>query len=61
MNLSKRERMVVELLCVGHKDKDIAKSLGIAPRTVQHHALMAQAKLGARTRFQAGFICGSKR
>jgi len=58
IELSEREIQVLERLAKGERDKKIADELGISPRSAQHHADSALAKLGAETRFQAGFLYG---
>jgi len=51
--LSPRERSILSLMCHGHSNKMIARSLGIAPETVKSHAKSIFIKLGARTRAQS--------
>ena len=43
--LSRREREVVELLVEGHSNKEIARILGISPRTVEIHRANMMKKL----------------
>lgn len=43
--LTAREREVMELLCDGHRNLDIADRLGISPRTVEVHKAHLMAKL----------------
>ena len=43
--LSLRERQVVDLLAAGKSNKEIAKSLGLSPRTVEVHRANAMEKL----------------
>lgn len=48
--LSTRERAVLELLLLGRSPDEIAKVLGIAPRTAKFHQKNLLAKLGAESR-----------
>lgn len=48
--LSARERSVLELLLLGRSPDEIAKVLGIAPRTAKFHQTNLLAKLGADSR-----------
>jgi PAS domain S-box-containing protein len=47
--LSPRELQVVSELAMGHRIREIAENLVLAPTTVQSHARHAMAKLGARS------------
>jgi len=47
INLTKRERETLELICNGFSTKEIAKKLAISPRTVEGHKLRVMEKLGA--------------
>lgn len=51
--LSAREREVLQLLAQGLATKQIARSLGIAERTVKYHVASIFSKLGATSRAQA--------
>lgn len=51
--LSPRERGVLELVAAGQSNKQIAKTLGIAPETVKTHLKKSFAKLGVGNRAQA--------
>ncbi len=48
--LTARELDVVELLVAGDSNKDIARHLGISPKTVMHHTSSIYRKLGVRGR-----------
>lgn len=48
-DLSPREREVVERVAAGLHNKDIARELGLSPRTVEAHRAQAMRKLGAGT------------
>ncbi|MEV4474499.1 helix-turn-helix domain-containing protein [Nonomuraea salmonea] len=47
---------VLALLAAGLKDDAIARQLGLSPRTVQRRVQMLAERLGARTRFHAGYL-----
>ena len=51
--VSPREADVLDLLCRGMTDRQIATRLGISPRTVDKHLEHAYVKLGVRCRVQA--------
>lgn len=53
-----RERQILLLLATGATDENIARQLGISPRTVQRHVRSLCDDLGAVTRFQAGLKVG---
>jgi DNA-binding CsgD family transcriptional regulator len=48
--LTRREREVLELICAGHSNAEIAAKLVLSTRTVDHHVSAVLAKLGAPTR-----------
>ncbi|MCU0648576.1 MAG: LuxR C-terminal-related transcriptional regulator [Gemmatimonadaceae bacterium] len=48
--LTEREVEVLRLLAVGRTNKEIARALGIATRTIGHHVAHIYAKLGVSTR-----------
>ncbi|MFC5825478.1 helix-turn-helix domain-containing protein [Nonomuraea insulae] len=47
---------VLALLAAGMKDDAIARQLGLSPRTVQRRVQVLCERLGARTRFHAGYL-----
>ena len=50
--LSARELEVLRLLTQGHSIKEIAKSMGLNPKTVANHQSLLKQKLGADTAIQ---------
>lgn len=50
--LTSRERDVVQLLALGHTNREIADRLVLSVRTVETHRARIQARLGLRTRAQ---------
>ncbi|MET7766693.1 LuxR C-terminal-related transcriptional regulator [Streptomyces sp. NPDC005336] len=52
------ERAIVQLLAAGEKDQVIARRLGIAVRTCRRYIAMLMQRLGAESRFQAGYLLG---
>ncbi|MFC4005639.1 winged helix-turn-helix transcriptional regulator [Nonomuraea purpurea] len=51
---------VLALLAAGMKDDAIARQLGLSPRTVQRRVQVLCERLGARTRFHAGFLAARR-
>ena len=51
--ISEREQQVLQLLCHGYTNKEIAKSLNISPNTVKTHLSKLFSKLGVSNRTQA--------
>ncbi|MFI7706968.1 helix-turn-helix domain-containing protein [Nonomuraea sp. NPDC049480] len=51
---------VLALLAAGMKDDAIARQLGLSPRTVQRRVQVLCERLGARTRFHAGFLAAGQ-
>lgn len=50
--LTRREREVVDAACSGATVREVAASLGIGVRTVEHHLTSAYRKLGVRSRVE---------
>jgi DNA-binding NarL/FixJ family response regulator len=50
LGLTRREREVLEQICAGHSNAEIAAKLVLSPRTVDHHVSAVLTKLGAPTR-----------
>jgi DNA-binding CsgD family transcriptional regulator len=48
VDLTRRERDVAMLLVEGRTSKEIARALGVSPRTAEAHRARLLAKLGAR-------------
>jgi len=55
--LSEREVQVLALLARGHSNKQIARSLGVSPKTIGNQVQSAYAKCGVRTRAGATLYC----
>ena len=53
LGLTQREREVLELICAGHTNAEIAARLYISAKTVDHHVSAVLTKLGAPTRSAA--------
>jgi hypothetical protein len=49
---------LVPLLLEGRSDREIALRLGVATRTLSRYIADAMARVGARTRFQWGYLVG---
>jgi DNA-binding CsgD family transcriptional regulator/tetratricopeptide (TPR) repeat protein len=53
LGLTRREREVLELICAGHSNAEIAAKLVLSTRTVDHHVSAVLAKLGTPSRSAA--------
>ncbi len=54
--LSTRQYQIMELMCLGATTKEIAKTLGGAPSTIETHVKIIFEKLSAKNRSNAVFI-----
>jgi len=54
LGLTRREHEVLDLICAGHSNAEIAQKLFISVKTAGHHVSAVLAKLGAPTRRAAG-------
>jgi two-component system nitrate/nitrite response regulator NarL len=54
--LTAREREVLQLISQGHRDREIARGLYIAERTVQKHVQSILSKLGVQNRTEAAYL-----
>ncbi len=52
-NLTKHEKRVLQLVCKGLTNKEIAQSLGVVPRTVEFHLSKIFKKLNVTCRAAA--------
>ena len=50
LGLTRREHEVLDLICAGHTNAEIAGQLFISAKTVDHHVSAVLAKLGAPSR-----------
>lgn len=60
-SLTVREREILELLILGLHNKEVARKLGISPRTVEIHKARVLEKTGARNVAELVRLCGSGR
>jgi DNA-binding NarL/FixJ family response regulator len=59
LGLTRREHEVLELICAGHSNAEIAAKLVLSTKTVDHHVSAVLAKLGARPAPQPPTLPGS--
>jgi DNA-binding NarL/FixJ family response regulator len=52
-NLTRREEEVLQLICQGLRNADVAQELHVAESTVEFHVSHVLSKLGARNRVEA--------
>ena len=50
--ITERQRQVVELVAAGYSNEEVARSLGISPRTAKAHCDALRQKLGVTRRRQ---------
>jgi len=60
-DLSKREREVAELICLGYSNADIAKMLFISEHTVKDHTKKIYPKMGVHSRFELATLVNKQR
>jgi DNA-binding NarL/FixJ family response regulator len=60
MNLTTRQREILERLCEGKATKVIARELGVCPNTVKEHLYRAYQRLGVSSRVQAALAFRQK-
>lgn len=56
--LTSREQQVLDLVASGAANKEVARSLDVSPRTVEHHRARVMRKLGARSLAELVFFTG---
>ena len=56
LGLTRREREILDLICTGRTNAQIAARLVISAKTVDHHVSAILAKLGVRTRHAAAML-----
>lgn len=61
VNLTARQSEVLRHIAFGESDKQIARRLGLSPRTVEMHVARALATLGCRTRAEAVRLATERR
>ena len=59
-SLTVREREILELLVLGLHNKELARKLGISPRTVEIHKARVLEKTGARNVAELVRLCGPR-
>ncbi len=56
LGLTRREREILDLICTGRTNAEIAARLVLSAKTVDHHVSAILAKLGVRTRHAAAML-----
>lgn len=59
--LTKKEREVAELICLGHTNADVAKLLFISEHTVKDHTKKIYPKMGVHSRLELAALVGKHR
>lgn len=59
-SLSAREAEVLDLICQGNSNAQIAARLFISPKTAEHHVSRVLSKLGVRTRAEAAAVAATR-
>jgi DNA-binding CsgD family transcriptional regulator len=59
LGLTRREREILDLVCTGRTNAEIADRLVISAKTVDHHVSAILAKLGVRTRHAAAMLAAA--
>lgn len=54
--LTAPEREILQLICQGYRDHDIAQGLYVSEKTVQKHVQSILSKLGVRNRTEAAYL-----
>lgn len=55
-DLTADDRSIVGLLISGHTDEQMARLLACSPRTIRRRVTGLMERLGATSRFQAGYL-----
>ncbi|MFD9130000.1 helix-turn-helix domain-containing protein [Kitasatospora sp. NPDC059571] len=55
-----QERQLVDMLAAGLKDETVARHLGLGLRTARRRIAVVMERLGASTRFEAGYLLGGR-
>lgn len=56
LDISPRQRELLALLCKGHPNKEIGRSLGLSENTVRSHVAVIFRELGVNTRTEAAMV-----
>lgn len=61
LSLTVKERLILEEVALGHSNKEVAKTMGVAPETIKTHLKNIYAKLGVGNRTQAALALESSK